>query len=572
MFDKAMSWQRDGMRVSVENASRLTSSEAVSCSRRCLAGVVHTKRKGVLKAVQHSSREYSRGESFSLKSSKRIRSSRPLRYIFCRATDPVEDEISVEVSENVYDGEKSEAENSNGYLNSTERDLKLAEAVGFQLQKSYNTLNEKWSNTSPRYQIVISMALAFVVCNMDKVNISIAIIPMASDFGWKPTTAGFIQSAFFYGYLLAQIPGGWLANKYGGQRVLPFGVVLWSLATAAVPFIAGNIGALSIARAAVGLGEGLSPPAAADVIARLVPINERSRATALVFGGLNLGTVLGLTLAPSLIDTLGWPSVFIIFGLVGVFWCVWFDAVIPQDTDKIEIKEEAVESPGVESPGDKKIPWGKFVTYKPIQALTYVHFCNNWAVYTILAWLPSFYKDSLDIDLQGASHLALLPPVAAILVSAIAAPLADTLIGNGMNVTKVRKLMQTIAFVSPTICMLLCIQTSDSTLSTWLLALGLGLQTFSLAGLYCNHQDISKEYASVLLSMTNVFGSLSGVLGVPLTGWMLDRTDSWVLSLFVPCLFFYISGAAVYAKFGSAEPMPLGIGEPVPADDKDLLS
>ena len=78
------------------------------------------------------------------------------------------------------------------------------------VQRTFKGLEIKWGETPDRYKIVFAMALAFVVCNMDKVNISIAIIPMASDYGWKPTTAGFIQSAFFYGYLLAQLPGGWL--------------------------------------------------------------------------------------------------------------------------------------------------------------------------------------------------------------------------------------------------------------------------------------------------------------------------------------------------------------------------
>ena len=57
----------------------------------------------------------------------------------------------------------------------------------------------------------------------DKVNISVAIIPMAQDFGWSPTTSGFVQSSFFFGYMLSQIPGGyvvsrrWQAHPAGGR-------------------------------------------------------------------------------------------------------------------------------------------------------------------------------------------------------------------------------------------------------------------------------------------------------------------------------------------------------------------
>jgi len=207
--------------------------------------------------------------------------------------------------------------------------------------------------------------------------------------------------------------------------------------------------------------------------------------------------------------------------------------------------------------GGEKTPWGLFLRSKPIRALTFVHFCNNWAVYSILSWLPTFYKESLDVDLQGAAHLALLPPIVAVLVSAFAAPLADELIGWGVPVTKVRKAMQIIAFACPAACMLTCLVSDDQNLSTWLLPIGIGLQAFSLAGLYCNHQDLSVRYASILLAMTNIFGSLPGVIGVPFTGWLLDLTDSWTISLFAPCLFFYAAGGFVYLKFGSAVPLVL---------------
>lgn len=72
-------------------------------------------------------------------------------------------------------------------------------------------------------------------------NISVAIIPMAQDFGWSPTVAGLVQSSFFWGYMLSQIPGGYLSSRFGGRRTLPVGVGLWSAATAAVPFLAGTI-------------------------------------------------------------------------------------------------------------------------------------------------------------------------------------------------------------------------------------------------------------------------------------------------------------------------------------------
>lgn len=180
-----------------------------------------------------------------------------------------------------------------------------------------------WKNLPPRYKLIGTTSLAFVVCNMDKVNLSIAIIPMSHQFGWNSSVAGLVQSSFFWGYALSQLPGGWVAKIYGGRQVLAIGVLVWSLATALVPILAGNMPGLVFTRVLVGIGEGVSPSAATDLIARSIPLEERSRAVAFVFGGLSVGSVAGLLLAPPLIQNFGWESVFYLFGLLGV-GCIRF--------------------------------------------------------------------------------------------------------------------------------------------------------------------------------------------------------------------------------------------------------
>ena len=64
-----------------------------------------------------------------------------------------------------------------------------------------------------RWGMVFALFIAFVLCNLDKVNMSVAIVPMAESFGWTATQKGLVASAFFWGYSFTQIPGGWLASK-----------------------------------------------------------------------------------------------------------------------------------------------------------------------------------------------------------------------------------------------------------------------------------------------------------------------------------------------------------------------
>jgi ACS family sodium-dependent inorganic phosphate cotransporter len=74
---------------------------------------------------------------------------------------------------------------------------------------------------------------------------------------------------------------------------------------------------LMLSRAAVGLGEGVAPSSATDIAARCVETSERSRAISFIFGGLHVGTLLGLLIAPYIIEHFGWPAVFYLFGVVG---------------------------------------------------------------------------------------------------------------------------------------------------------------------------------------------------------------------------------------------------------------
>ncbi|WOL13531.1 putative anion transporter 6, chloroplastic [Canna indica] len=435
-----------------------------------------------------------------------------------------------------------------------------------------------WKNLPLRYKLIGTTSLAFVVCNMDKVNLSIAIIPMSHQFGWNSSTAGLVQSSFFWGYALSQLPGGWLSKLFGGRRVLEVGVLAWSLATILVPVVAGFMPGLILSRVLVGVGEGVSPSAATDLIARSIPIQERSRAVAVVFGGLSVGSILGLLLAPPIIQNFGWESVFYIFGFLGILWCLGFEFV--KDGQSLLGDEFVLDSRGKQlSVGNfasassyesnswndsfkdlvdslKDVPWKAFFESKAVWAMIYAHFCGSWGHYTCLSWLPTYFSQELDLNLTEAAWVSILPSVGSIIITSIAAPFADKLISNGVETTTVRKICQTIAFLSPAICMTL--SSVDLGLPPWevvaFLTSGLALSSFALSGLYCTHQDISPEYASILLGITNTVGAVPGIVGVALTGYLLDSTHSWSISLFAPSIFFYLTGTFVWLTFASSKP------------------
>ncbi|XP_027329402.1 probable anion transporter 6, chloroplastic isoform X2 [Abrus precatorius] len=421
-----------------------------------------------------------------------------------------------------------------------------------------------WKNLPQRYKLIGTTSLAFVICNMDKVNLSVAIIPMSHQFGWNSSTAGLVQSSFFWGYALSQLPGGWLAKIFGGGNVLEVGVLIWSVATALVPFLSGYMPGLLFSRILVGIGEGVSPSAATDLIARSIPLEERSRAVGFVFGGLSVGSVMGLLLAPPLIQNLGWESVFYVFGLLGIAWFLGFQVLEGGETqlnaEPLSSQETLTQSWKASlkelNSSLKDVPWKAFFQNRAVWAMIYAHFCGSWGHYNCLSWLPTFFSEELNLNLTEAAWVSILPPLTSIFVTNLAAQLADNLISRGVETTTVRKICQSIAFLSPAICMTL--SSLDLGLPPWeivgILTGGLALSSFALSGLYCTHQDMSPEYASILLGITNTVGAIPGIVGVALTGYLLDLTHSWSLSLFAPSIFFYVTGTIVWLALASSKP------------------
>lgn len=424
-------------------------------------------------------------------------------------------------------------------------------------------LKDKWSSLPHHRKLVAATSLAFVVCNMDKVNMSIAIIPMAQEFGWHPAMSGLVQSSFFWGYLLCQLPGGYLCSKFSGRSVMPLGVGMWSAATASLPILAGSLPGLVFSRALVGMGEAVAPSAATDMVARTVPAGERSRAIAFVFGGLHVGSVLGLVVSPILIDNFGWPSVFVAFGGAGLAWVGWFQALLgnvkaedPEFYSTLLPSNTAFDkSNPYELEDHDIIPWRAILRSNPVRALGFAHFCNNWFSYSMLAWLPSYFSDTLKLDLSQAAQVSLLPPLAGILVSCIAGPSADFLVNSGWKTAVVRKLFQCMAFLGPCAALAGAMQhQDDGLLNIGFVSLALGLSSFSLGGLYCNHQDLSPRYSSFLLGLTNTWAAVPGIVGVLMTGFILENTGSWPAALFAPSMVFFLAGSVVYCTYGTSDP------------------
>lgn len=407
-----------------------------------------------------------------------------------------------------------------------------------------------------RWGIVILCFSAFLICNMDRVNMSIAILPMSAEFNWSPATVGLIQSSFFWGYLLTQIAGGIWADTVGGKSVLGFGVVWWSIATALTP-IAAKIGLpfLLVVRAFMGIGEGVAMPAMNNILSKWVPVEERSRSLALVYSGMYLGSVTGLAFSPLLIHNFGWPSVFYSFSSLGTVWfAVWSNKAHSSPLEDPELSAEEkklIEGKSVLKEPVTAIPWQLILSKPPVWALIISHFCHNWGTFILLTWMPTYYNQVLKFNLTESGLLCVLPWLTMAFSANIGGWIADTLVKKGLSVTVVRKTMQSIGFLGPAFFLTQLSHVHSPAMAILCMTCSQGTDAFSQSGLYSNHQDIGPRYAGVLLGLSNTAGVLAGVLGTAATGYILQH-GSWD-DVFKVSVVLYLVGTLVWNLFSTGE-------------------
>jgi ACS family sodium-dependent inorganic phosphate cotransporter len=406
-----------------------------------------------------------------------------------------------------------------------------------------------------RYTVVLLSFFAVFVCYIDRVNISVAIIPMASDMGWTPEMQGRVLSSFFIGYLLLQVVGGRLADRYGGKAVLGAGVLLWSLFTVLTPPAAYlGFGVLIAARILMGTGEAVTFPSIYTLYSRWVPLTERSRAVALANSGIPLGTVFALVVTPLIVQRWGWEWAFYLFGAVGVLWyLVWHLRVAshPSHPDDVAAVLAGSED-ALAAPGSQDVPWRGLLSAMPVWAIIVAHFCNNWSLYVLLSWLPTFVNQGLGVDYASVGWVTMIPHLASFLFLNIAGNVADRLIAGGMAVGRVRKLMQSIGFGGIATALLIVGHVETAWMAIAIMTVGNALAAFVTGGFAVNHMDIAPRHAGTLMGITNTAGTIPGIIGVYVTGVILDVTGSWAL-VFGVAAGVTLFGLAFYLMFSSGK-------------------
>ena len=395
------------------------------------------------------------------------------------------------------------------------------------------------------YTVILLLFAAVFISYIDRTNISVAAVAMQDELGWSETRKGAVLSSFFVGYILMMAASGALANRYGGRLVLGLAVVWWSAFTILTPVAAlMSFPMLIAARIALGLGEAAVFPASINMVGRWVPPHFRSRATAIFASALSFGTLFSLPVTGWLVKTYSWHMPFYLFGAVGLVWAVvWFMKISGGHGP------DAMEMPTHEP---KQIPWARLLGTPAVWAIVVGHFCANWQLYLLLAWLPSYFKTTFHVSLSDAGLMSAAPWLVSFVSANVAGMAADRMLRRGISAGFVRKLMMTLALFGGALCFWQLPNAGTPQAAVLLMCCATGAFGCSLAGFAPNGFDIAPKYADVIWGISNTVGTLPGIFGVFITGWLVDRTGTYGAP-FLLTAGLSLGGWLFYLVFGSGK-------------------
>lgn len=410
-----------------------------------------------------------------------------------------------------------------------------------------------------RYVVVALTFLGSIIAYTDRVNISVAAIAMKEHLRWSQTQKGFVLAAFFVGYLLFMFVAGLLANRFGGKRVLGYSVLAWSIFTLLTPPAATlSIAVLIAVRIAMGVGEAGLFPATYELFGRWVPPTERARAVAFMTSGVPVGTVIGLMGSGWLVQRYGWAVPFYVFGGIGLLWLIlWFQQVENDPvTDPRLGAEERRLLQGERSTSDLvgRALLHRLLPRASVMAIVAGHVAHNWTLYVLLSWLPSYFREVQGLSIAHSGLFSAAPWLSMFAVYNLAGAVADRMTQRGFGVTTTRKGMYCVGLTVSAGFLLALHQAHSPFAALALLCVATGALACAAAGFMPSYLDVAPRHGAVLFGFGNTFATIPGIVGVAVTGWLVDVTGTYSAA-FVLTAVVSAAGALIFGLLFDARPI-----------------
>jgi ACS family glucarate transporter-like MFS transporter/ACS family D-galactonate transporter-like MFS transporter len=404
----------------------------------------------------------------------------------------------------------------------------------------------------------LALLMIFVVTTFnyaDRATLSITGPTMSKEFGFSAVQMGYIFSAFSWSYVLCQVPGGWLLDRFGARRVYGASIFFWSVFTLAQAMIgvwtgvATAVATLFLMRFLVGAAESPAFPANAKVVASWFPLKERGTASAIFNAGQYSAAVIFTPLMAWMTHAFGWHTVYLVMGATGIalagLWMLFMKspakhpAVNQAELDHIEAggglihmgEDEHATASAAELPKGKTWDYTKqLLTNRMLLGVNIGQFSINVLTYFFLTWFPVYLVQERHMSILKAGFMVSLPAICGFIGGVLGGVVSDWMIRRGWSVTAARK-TPIVAGMLLSVSIIGCNYVNTDWIIVALMALSFFGKGFGAFGWAVMADAAPREVMGLAGGIFNTFGAVAGIVTPIVIGYILAATGSFAGAL-----------------------------------------
>ncbi|MES3708634.1 MFS transporter [Pseudomonas putida] len=401
--------------------------------------------------------------------------------------------------------------------------------------------------THVRFQV---LAMLFVVSSInyaDRAALSIAGSALSADLDLQPIALGYVFSAFGWAYVLGQIPGGWLLDRYGSKMIYGMSLVLWSAMTFLQAFVEGfeattAVMMLFFLRLMLGLVEAPAFPANGRLAASWFPTSERGMATSIFASAQYFAVVLFSPIMGYIVHAFGWQYVFLFMGGVGFVLALgWVKTIYtPRDHPRINQAEfEYIEQGGGlvnmdEEGRNDRAPKLKYlkdlIRNRMLMGIYLGQYCIVSMSYFFITWFPLYLVQARHLDILQVGFISVLPAVCGFLGGLLSGISSDQLLKRGVSLTWARKVPAIIGFVLAS-SLVLCNFVSSLWLMVPLMAVAFFGKGYAAIGWACIADASPKRLTGLSGAVFNTVGNVGSIVTPIAIGYIVGITGGYETAL-----------------------------------------
>lgn len=415
------------------------------------------------------------------------------------------------------------------------------------VNKDLGLVKKDVKKTNIRWWLITVLLIGAVVNYLDRSNLSIANTTIAKEFGLSSTQMGLLLSAFLWPYALANLPAGWLVDKYGPKKMFAWASGLWSVATVASAFT-NTYSALYAMRMLLGVSESPFFTSGIKVTERWFSKEERGLPTSIINTGSQIANAIAPPLLTVLLLTMSWRGMFVVIGAAGfIVMFVWLK--IYRDPDYVANKVKAVPKEEIKSSHTSQAKWSQLFKYKSTWFMIIGNFGIMFTIWVYLTWLPSYLETERGFSLKQTGWIAAIPFLAGIIGVLLGGAISDRFIRKGVHAVTARKIpivggaILAAASVAPVPFI------DNAALSIVLLSIGYFASQLPSGVIWTLAADVApREQVASLGAIQNFGGFLGAAMAPIVTGFILDATGTFTV-VFLLGAGLLLIGAISYGVF-----------------------